>query len=191
MTSPTREIRLAPWTGSGWGPSCRLRWIVQTAVRPVRSFCPRGSTLCAPGRALALRVARAHRDALESDQTLDWAQLNGGRAPSVAIRESLGRLMAADDPADTMNPPFPLFGAPAAAAGHAMRDGFSYAGLMHLPLWLQGRWWVAKVGRSGIGWRQGDAILVALYAPPGRAADAVASYQFLVEPTGLQAVKAD
>ncbi|MGZ7240522.1 hypothetical protein ACXWPE_09880, partial [Streptococcus pyogenes] len=57
-----------------------------------------------------------------------------------------------------------------------------------LPVWVDGQWWLAVVGRSGVGWREGSAVLVALFAPPGRAADGVASYQFRIMPTALREV---
>ncbi|MFN3302243.1 MAG: hypothetical protein ACK44A_00820 [Roseateles sp.] len=84
-----------------------------------------------------------------------------------------------------MNPPFPRFGADEQGLD-AMRTAFSNADPRRLPVRVGDRWWLAVVGRAGLGWREGDAVLVALFAPPGRAADGVASYQFLVAPTGLR-----
>ena len=67
-----------------------------------------------------------------------------------------------------------------------MRMQFSNWDPARLPVFIDGRWWLAIVGRAGIGWRKGNAVNVALFAPPGRAADAVASYQFDLVQTGLQ-----
>ena len=67
-----------------------------------------------------------------------------------------------------------------------MNITFSNGDPRRLPVFIDGRWWLAVVGRGGVGWREGEAVLVALFAPPGRPADAVASYQFITGPAGLQ-----
>jgi hypothetical protein len=57
-----------------------------------------------------------------------------------------------------------------------------------LPVLVQEQWWLAIVGRSGVGWREGGALLVALFKPPGGADDGVASYQFRTGPAALAEV---
>lgn len=192
MTSPEREYRLAPWTGEAWGSSCSLRWTERTAIRPGQHFCAEGKEkLCAAGQALALRLAKAYEAAPAPRQNQGWAHFAGPQVPSKPMLDFMHRLFTQPPEPDSIgadNPPFPLVG-PTDGNSLSLLN-FSNADLLRVPVKLQGRWWLALVGRAGIGWRQTDAVLVSLFAPPGRMADAVASYQFLVKTTGLQRVSA-
>jgi hypothetical protein len=192
MTAPELRYRLARWTGRGWGPSCsyRVRW--RTTLQSAARFCAPGhQTVCEAGQALALRLAQSYEALQTEGRFMDFLALNEGREPDAEVTAALNPPLEEPNTVGHVNPPFPRFGA--GHRGHeAMRSGFSNVDPRVLPFWVEGRWWLAVVGRSGVGWREGDAVLVALFAPPGRLADAVASYQFLVVPTGLQnAVAAD
>lgn len=189
MDSPDLRYRIATWTGRGWGGRCSLEIKRETAMTAGQRFCRPGSPVCDQAASSAQRLAKAYEASRARRQPLDAVALNEGRRPDAAATAALGRLATGASGDSMLNPIFALFGADERRLD-AMLTQFSNADPRAVPLWVQGRWWLAFVGRSGVGWREGDAVLVSLYAPPGREADAVASYQFIVRPTGLASVVA-
>jgi hypothetical protein len=189
MTSPDLHYRIAAWTGQGWAPACSLQLRRGSALTAAQRFCAPGQPACAAGQSAAQRVAEAYEADRAGQGRLDARAVNGGRLPEADIAAALNPPLAAPGAIGDMNPPFPRFGADEARLD-SMQSTFSNADPRRLPVWVDGRWWLAVVGRAGVGWREGDATLVALFAPPGRAADGVASYQFRVAPTGLRDVRA-
>jgi hypothetical protein len=189
MTSLDLHYRVAPWTGSGWAPSCRLTLRRGATMSPGQRFCPEGSKVCEAGQAVAARLAQAYEANRGSTTQLDVRAFNGGHLPDARLAGALNPPLAEPGAIGDMNPPFPLFGADENRLD-PMQTLFSNAAPQRLPVFVDGRWWLAVVGRSGVGWREGDAVLVALFAPPGRAADGVASYQFHVGPAELREVVA-
>lgn len=185
MTSPDLQYRIATWDGQGWAQPCSVTLRRQTRMAPAQRFCVPGSEVCAAGEPVAQRLARAYEVARATGRPLDDTAFHGGRAPDAAVAAALNPPLAGPGAVGDMNPPFPLFGADEKRLD-PMLTVFSNADPRRLPVWVDGQWWLAVVGRSGVGWREGGAVLVALFAPPGRAGDGVASYQFLVEPTSLR-----
>lgn len=181
MTSEDYRYRITPWAGQGWGPSCRVEWRLRTALTSASRYCAPGEAVCEVGQPVARQLALAY----ESSAPLDAQRFAEGRRPDATV---LGALASAPTDAGAVgdpNLPLPLFGADEAAL-EPMDAQFSNADPRRLPVFIGGRWWLAVVGRGGVGWREGGAVLVALFAPPGRAGDAVASYQFFVGPAGLR-----
>lgn len=189
MASPDFHYRIATWTGRGWGARCSVTVRRQAAMNAGQRFCPAGSKACEAAQPVARRLAQAYEAARAADRPLDVQAFNGGRQPDAAVAAALNAPLAEEGAVGNMNPSFPLFGADEKRLD-PMRTVFSNADPRVLPVWADGRWWLAVVGRSGVGWREGDAVLVALFAPPGRAADGVASYQFRIAPAGLRDVTA-
>lgn len=183
MTSPDIAYRIATWNGQGWAGRCSITLKRRTAMSFVQRFCPPGSKACDAGQPVAQRLAQAYEAARAANQPLDPVAFNGGRRPDGVAAAALNAPAGAGNVGD-VNPPFPLFGADEKSLD-PMSTVFSNADPRRLPVFVDGRWWMAVVGRAGVGWREGDAVLVALFAPPGRAVDGVASYQFRVGPTGL------
>jgi len=181
MTSEDHRYRITPWAGTGWGPSCRVEWRLRTALESASRYCAPGAAVCEAGQPVARQLALAY----ESGGPLEAQRLAGGRQPDVAMLDALASAPTDDGALGDLNLPLPLFGADRAALA-PMDAQFSNADPRRLPVFIGGRWWLAIVGRGGVGWREGGAVLVALFAPPGRAGDAVASYQFLVGPAGLR-----
>ncbi|KQY81123.1 hypothetical protein [Pelomonas sp. Root1444] len=191
VTSPDLHYRIATWTGQGWGQRCSVKLRRHTAMTVAQRFCPPGSEVCDAGEPVARRLAQAYEAARLAGRPLDAQGFDGGARPDAAVAAALKPLLAEPGAIGDMNPPFPLFGADEKGLD-PMLTGFSNADLRVLPVRVGARWWLAVVGRAGVGWREGDALLVALFAPPGRAADGVASYQFRIGPTGMRdAVSAD
>ncbi len=189
MTSPDLHYRMATWTGQGWGQRCSVQLRRHTAMTMAQRFCPPGSQVCDAGQPVAQRLAQAYEAARAAGKPLDATAFNGGRTPDAATAAALNPPLADEGAIGNMNPPFPLFGADDKQLD-PMQTVFSNADPQRLPVWVDERWWLAVVGRAGVGWREGDAVLVAFFAPPGRQADGVASYQFRVGPTGLRSVTA-
>lgn len=179
MTSPDIHYRIASWNGRGWAPHCSVKLRRTTAMTLAQRFCPPGGEVCDAGQPVAQRLAQAYEVARHTGKPLDAQAFNGGARPDAAL--------AAVKPA--LNPQFPLFGADEKPLD-PMRTVFSNADPRALPVLVKGRWWLAIVGRSGVGWREGDAVLVALFTPPAGEVDGVASYQFRIAPAGLRDVTA-
>ncbi|MFT7724315.1 MAG: hypothetical protein QM788_16020 [Roseateles sp.] len=183
--SPDREYRIAPWTARGWGASCSLALRLHATMAAGARFCRPGAGVCEAGQAVAQRLAQAYEADRAAQAPLDARPFAAGQAPDAAVLAALAAPPAGEGAAGDANLALPLFG----ADGHAldaMRAQFSNADPRRLPVFIDGRWWLAVVGRGGVGWREGDAVLVALFAPPGGPADAVASYQFITRPAGLR-----
>lgn len=187
MTSPDLHYRIATWADGGWAQRCSIKLRRLTAMTAAQRYCAPGSKVCDVGQSVAQRLAQAYEAARTLNRPLDAGAFNMGHVPDAGVVAALNPPLAEDGAVGNMNPPFPLFGADQARLD-PMLTVFSNADPRVLPVQVDGRWWLAVVGRSGVGWREGDAVLVALFAPPGRAADGVASYQFLSRPNGLRDV---
>jgi hypothetical protein len=185
MTSTDMHYRIATWTGRDWGQRCSITLRRHVGMSAAPRFCPAGSPVCDPGQPVAQRLAQAYEAARASGKPLDALSFNGGARPDAAVAAALNPPLDQPGAVGSMNPPFPVFGADEKELD-PMRTGFSNADPRLLPVRVGERWWLAVVGRAGVGWREGEALLVALFAPPGRAADGVASYQFRIAPTGLR-----
>lgn len=179
------RYRIAAWTEQGWAPSCALELQLRATLVPARRFCAPGTSVCEVGQAAAWQLAQAYEASRASRAPLDEARFDGGQKPGAAIVAALNPPLADAGAVGDFNLPLPVFGADDRQLD-PMQTQFSNADPRRLPVFIDGRWWLAVVGRGGVGWREGDAVLVAFFAPPGRAGDAVAAYQFKVGPAGLR-----
>lgn len=189
MASPDLQYRIAPWTGQGWGRSCSIQVRRHTAMALSQRFCAPGAQVCEAGQPVAQRLAQAYEASRAAGKPLDGRAFNGGAPPAAGVLATLNPPLSGPGDVGDFNLPLPLFGADDKRLD-AMATTFSNADPRRLPVLVDGRWLLAVVGRGGVGWREGDAVLVTLFALPGRAADATASYQFRVGPTGLRDVVA-
>jgi hypothetical protein len=185
MSGTGYEYRIAPWTGQGWGPSCSLALHLRSTMTPAQRFCTPGAAVCEAAQPVAAQLAQAYDADRTAKTPLDATRFTAGRAPDTGVLAALNPPLADAGAVGDFNLPLPLFGADDKKLD-AMQAQFSNADPRRLPVFIDGRWWLAVVGRGGVGWREGDTILVALFAPPGRPGDAVASYQFRTGPAGLQ-----
>lgn len=184
MVSPDLHYRVAAWTGQGWGQACGLKLRRGTAMAPEKRFCAPGAQVCAAGQAEAEKLAQAYEADRASKVQFDAKAFAGGRSPDAVVVAALNPPLATPGAIGDTNPPFPLFGADDKRLD-PMLTTFSNADPRRLPVFIDGRWWLAVVGRAGVGWREGDAVLVAMFMPPGRPGDGVASYQFRTRPVSL------
>lgn len=190
MDSPDVEYHMATWRDGAWRGRCRIAWRRQTAITPAARFCPPGSPVCEAGQLVAARVVQAYEASRAAGGAIDDVALSGGWRPAAAVLRAMAEVPDGRSGLRPFNPPFPLFGADERGLD-PMLTVFSNADPRLLPVWVQGRWMQAVVGRAGVGWRESDAVLVTLSDPPGRAARGVASYQFRVRPTALREVVAE
>lgn len=170
---------IAAWTGKGWGLACRLNLRLRTQLTPTLRFCAPGSAVCEAGKAAALGLAMGS----EGEGAADVDATVQGQ-PDDEVIAALNSPLPDPGAVGDSNLPLPTFGAKDPSRNGFLMQ-FSSWDPARLPVFIDGRWWLAVVGRGGIGWRKGNAVNVALFAPPGRAADAMASYQFGFVQTGL------
>lgn len=185
MGHPDRDYSIAPWTGKSWGRACGLTLRMRVTMSPGRRFCAPGASACEAGRQVAEQLAKAYDADRTSSAPLDPSRFTAGRKPDAAVMAALKAPLVERGAVGDFNLDLPVFGADVRRLS-AMNITFSNGDPRRLPVFIDGRWWLAVVGRGGVGWREGEAVLVALFAPPGRPADAVASYQFITGPAGLQ-----
>lgn len=187
MASPDVRYRIATWREGAWAQRCSITVRRSAGLTAAQRYCAPGTPVCNAAQPVAQRLAQAYEAARRANRPLDATAFNEGRTPDGAVAAALAAPLAEDGAVGHMNPPFPMFGADPSRL-NPMLTVFSNAAPQLLAVQVEGRWWLAVVGRSGVGWREGDAVLVTLFAPPGRAADGVASYQFLSRPGALRDV---
>lgn len=185
MSGSSYAYRIAAWQDAGWAPSCSLELKLRQTMTPAQHFCAPGASVCQAGQAVAQQLALAYDADRRLKLRLDEARFADGHAPDVAVRSALDAPLTDEGAVGDFNLPLPVFGADRRTLD-PMKTQFSNADPRRLSVFIEGRWWLAVVGRAGVGWREGDAVLVALFAPPGRPGDAVASYQFVTGPAGLK-----
>lgn len=187
MTSADLSYRISAWTDGAWGRVCGLNLRRRTSMQAAQRFCAPGSELCNVAQPVAQRLAQAYEAARAANKPLDEKAFSDGQTPDAAA--AAAAVAALNPPLTTpgsignVNPPSPLFGADETRLDPMLT---TFSDPRRLPVFIDGRWWLAIVGRSGVGWREGGAVLVSLFAPPGRPGDGVASYQFRFQPVGLR-----
>ena len=144
------EVTLHPWTGAGWGRACTVSLTFRTGYLKAEQHCL-DRDVCRAGQRIALKVAKAYaayRGTPNAPNTFTFES----NAPETA-------LLAAQRASDT-SPTFPYDKEEALDGYH---QGFSNSGSALFPLQLSGRWWVAAVGHAGVGWRESNTTLLAIY----------------------------
>lgn len=182
---PDRDYSIAPWTGKSWGRACDLTLRMRVTMAPGQHFCAPGASVCEAGQQVAEQLAKAYEADRTLGASLNPSRFSAGRKPDAAVMAALKAPLVERGSVGDFNLDLPVFGADVRRLS-AMNTSFSNADPRRLPVFIDGRWWLAVVGRGGVGWREGEAILVALFAPPGRPTDAVAAYQFITGPAGLR-----
>ena len=168
-----QHLEVTPWTGAGWGPSCRLSLRYRIAFRLSERFCG-DAQVCAAAAPLAEGIAAAYA------RTKSGASFNYGPPPSKEAQALLASVGGAR-PDDMTPPPFSTFGAKA-------RTGFtsySYNGITLFPLMLDGRPYVAAIGYGGVGWREIGDSLFAVYRVEGGQLQPLAGFVTVRRITGL------
>lgn len=168
-----RRLEITPWTGDGWGPSCRLTLNYKIDFAVTERFCGDGD-VCTAAMPFAANIAAAHGKAA-SDQPFDY-----GSPPTKEQAELLAKVGGAK-PDEVATPVFPTFGEKAKTAF----DGFSYNGVDLFPLRLKGVTYIAAIGYGGVGWRQIGDSLLAIYSVDGDQLKPLAGFVIARSVTGL------
>lgn len=189
MLGLDQHYRVSTWDGRGWTPACSLALKLRERLRQTERRCLGDTGWCDAAEALAHDLARAYDDDRRGGAGLEPLAFAAGREPDRFLRASL-RLPdagpgAAGDPALQL----PVMGGESRES-NAFLSSYANVDLRRLAVWLDGRWWLAVVGRAGVGWRESTSTLVTLYAPLGRAVDVRAGFRFTLEASGLAAATA-
>jgi hypothetical protein len=152
--------KISPWTGTGWGPDCKLTLKFQAGFVLTQRHCA-DRAICDNAAAEALAMASAYRAYREQDgrRPHDQDRFRFGPSASAdaeaAIERVLGRVKFNTETAD-----FPAFGY---KDPYASTPGFSDSGFQYFPIRLAGRWYVGAIGHDGIGWRESGRTLIGVY----------------------------
>lgn len=184
MLGLDQHYRVSVWDGRGWTPACSLALKLRERLRQTERRCAGDAGWCDAAEALARDLAQAYDGERRGGAALEPATFAGGREPDRFLRASLRLPDAGPGAAGD-----PLLQLPPLGGESREPNPFltSYANvdLRRLAVWLDGHWWLAVVGRAGVGWRESTSTLVTLYAPLGRAVDARAGFRFTLEASGL------
>jgi hypothetical protein len=167
------EVEVTPWN-DGWGPTCRAAVRLAERFRVSERFC-QGEPACGDAERLAASLAQAF---VRSRYGRDPAPLAAVSPVDPAIAGKLAPALEALS--KDMNAALPTFGA-------TPRTQYpQYSTFVGVPVRLDDRPFLARVGQGGVGWRSLGDYLVAYYAPDGDGLKPVASYVVKREATGLK-----
>ena len=174
-----RRLEITPWTGAGWGPSCRLTLNYKIDFAVTERFCGDGD-VCMAATPFAANIAAAHGKAA-SDAPFFY-----GPPPTQAALDLLAKVGGAK-PDEVATPVFPTFGEKAKTAF----DSFSYNGVDLFPLRLKDVTYIAAIGFGGVGWREIGDSLLAIYSVDGDRLKPLAGFVIAKSVTGLASATVD
>ncbi len=185
QTTDDEDIFVTPWTAAGWGRTCAVKLRFRRAFALTARHCG-DAAVCAMAGDQAPAIAKAYDDyrRLASQKAAFTAPGQGSTTPPDAIAA-----YALDHAGGTGVPDFPLFGDkpdPSSPEG----EGFSYSGLAYFPLTLGGVTYLAAAGHAGVGWRESDTTLLAVYVLQDGALVPKASFAIDRSVAGLNSAKA-
>jgi hypothetical protein len=183
-TSLDQQYKMASWTGRGWGQPSTLSLSLRRRLTLAEAHCAPGASVCEAGRLLATQLAAAYEVDRDGGQLLDTEFFAKGLPLGEDTLAELGGPPMEAGAAGGENPEVPLFGD--TTSSNLFPNAYSYVEIRRLAVFVNGTWWWAVVGHPGIGWRETPDVLVTLFALPGHAADAVASYRVHVDANGLR-----
>jgi hypothetical protein len=162
-TTITAGFTITPWRGADWGAACRAELTFRAAYALEDRFCG-DKAVCETGAKVAREVAAAYNHLRETSDKADTFAFGPPPPPEFAARLAAVKLAeAAGD--------FPTFGA---AAGSA--PGYGGSGHVLFPLQLGDHWYAAAVGRGGVGWREDDTTLLAVFDLDGQTLTPLAGF---------------
>jgi len=175
-TATTANFTITPWAGGGWAAACRARLTFRAKYTLTDHYCG-DEAVCALGADEAVKIAAAYNKLREtSDPAAAFAY---GPPPPESFADRLTPVKLAPAGGD-----FPTFGG---AAGN--EPGYGGSGHILFPLQLGDHWYAASVGRGGVGWREDDTTLLAIFSLEGRTLTPLASYVVTRSLAGLESAK--
>jgi len=183
---PLATIRVTPWTGQGWGRTCKVEFLMNAERRMAERLCARPE-YCKAFETTAQVLAAAFnrtkaQDALYQRQAspvrYDLDPPPKSTEPLVAqVRAQLQRTQR----------DLPVFGK---TPKTQVMPAFSEDELDVVATQYDGRWHVAAIGFPGIGWRQDRSVTLVTVYEAGKAAVPRATYIFQDGVSGLELAKA-
>lgn len=186
MLGLDQHYRVSTWDGKGWTRACSLALKLRERLRQAERRCEGDTGWCDAAATLAADLARAYDDDRRGGVSLDPRAFADGREPDRFLRASLRQPDASPGAAGDPALQLPELGG-TSRDPNVFLSSYANVDLRRLAVWLDGRWWMAVVGRAGVGWRESTSTLVTLYAPLGRAVDVRAGFRFTLEASGLAA----
>ena len=171
------SFEITPWTGAGWGRTCKAELTFRAGYALAERHCG-DKAICAAASDIARDVALAYNRARDGGS--DGAGFTYGPA-SVAHATAVKAYRSNQDRPTTWTPDFPAFG-----KDRTDEHPISYGGFALFPLTLAGRALVGGIGHEGVGWREGDNTLFAVYALKDGALTPLAGFVFKRSLAGLK-----
>lgn len=182
---PLVTLGVTPWTGAGWGRTCRVEFLLHAERRLAERLCAR------PGDCQAFETT-AGVLAAAFNRTKAADALYGRRAspvkyhldpPPASTRALVEKVRA--DLARTQRD-LPLFGKTPKVP---VMPAFSEDELDVVATEYDGRWHVAAIGFPGVGWRQDRSVTLVTVYEVGKTATPRATYIFEDAVSGLESAR--
>ena len=184
---PLVEIRVTPWTGAGWGRTCKVDLAFRAERKLADRLCARPAD-CKAFEPTAGTLASAFNRAKAQDALNRRAPTPVRYFPEGPPKGSESAVAQVKAYMAKAQRPLPLFGATPTTS---VMPGYSEDELDFVPVRIDGRAYVATVGFPGIGWRQDrSATLVTLFEP-GKTVTPRATYIFTDGVSGLESAKVE
>jgi len=176
-TDSKAAFNLRPFDGHAFGPACQVTLTFRSDYALTERHCG-DAAVCAAAGDIARKVALAYNRAREGGA--DGAGFTYGLA-GAGQAAAVKAFLAAQDSPPTWTPDFPAFGKEA-SDDHPI----SYSGFALFPLKLAGRDLVGATGHEGVGWREGENTLFAVYALKDGVLSPLAGFVFTRSLAGLE-----
>jgi hypothetical protein len=184
---PLVEIRVTPWTGAGWGRTCKVGLAFRAERKLADRLCARPAD-CKAFEPTAGSLASAFNRTKAQDALNRRAPTPVRYFPEGPPKGSEAAVAQVKAYMAKAQRPLPLFGT---TPKTPVMPGYSEDELDFVPVRIDGRAFVATVGFPGIGWRQDrSATLVTLFEA-GKAVTPRATYIFTDGVSGLESAKVE
>lgn len=184
MTGHDSRYRISTWDGQRWEAPCGLMIKLRTRLDLTEQHCRADAAWCGASARLAQEMVQAYDVDRQGGAKLDVSRFAQGLSPDAEVTHALSSPDRGAGAFGSESLELPLLG-DTPVGRNVFLDAYSNADQRRLPVRIAGRWWLVAMSRAGVGWRESNDTLLTFYAPPGRAADAVASFRLSLQPAGL------
>jgi len=169
---------VVPWADGRWAQGCRIGLRFRTRFEVAARHCD-DAKVCRAADGVVVKLASAYAGFRQ------WGGQSFTFGPPGKALAARQRLIEGQDFATDI-PGFPRFG----DKDETYSGGsFSYSGFQFTPLRLAGRWYVAAIGHEGVGWRETNRTLIAVYAESDGVLAPKASFEMQAVNAGLSAAR--
>lgn len=170
--------KIVPWTGTGWAQGCKLSLRFQSIFDLASRHCG-DAKVCRAAEPIAPKLAKAYdgfRRTFNGGSQTAFVFDRGQEAQAALKRLTENSAFPKDIPE------FPRFGDKDQTS---YGGSYSYSGFQFLPLRIAGQWRLAAVGHEGVGWRETDRTLIAIFDENGGTLTPKASFEVQAVNAGL------